>query len=271
MPLYQAIVLGLVQGVTEFLPISSTAHLILIPWLLGWRDPGLRFDVALHLGTFLAVAAYFRAELGRVFSRGIALFFRPAPSRDPDQKLALLLILGTIPAAVAGVLFEKEVEGALRSPAVVGFALLGVAFVLAAVDRASLGTRGIRGAGYGDAIAIGIAQAAALIPGVSRSGATIAMGLGVGLTREAAARFSFLLGVPTIAGGCIFKLKDLAHARGAVDWTSFLVGVFASAATGYLAIHWLLSYVRRSSFCAFVFYRIALGAIVLFLALGRRI
>lgn len=263
MPLHHAIILGIVQGLTEFLPISSTAHLILVRRFLGWPDPGLTFDVALHVGTFLAVAVYFRAELGRVVAGGLRTFHRPAPLADPDQRLAWMLVLGTIPAGLAGVLLEEKVETVFRSTAVIGVSLVVVALAITAAERLARRSRELEGAGYADAVVVGVAQAVALVPGVSRSGATIAMGLFCGLTRDGAARLAFLLGVPAIFGACVFKVKDVLEGAGGIEPLSFLAGIATSAIVGYASISGLLAYVRASSFAVFVIYRLALGAAVL--------
>lgn len=269
MALFQAIILGLIQGVTEFLPVSSTAHLILVPWLLGWEDPGLSFDVALHMGTFVAVAVYFRRDLGRIIAGGLRTFVRPAPLADPEQRLAWMLALAVIPGGVLGVLFEKKAEHDLRSPVIVGGAMAGFALVILLAEWLSKRNRALEAAGYADAAVIGAAQALALIPGVSRSGATIAAGLFRGLTRDAAARFSFLLGVPTIGGACALKVRAIIRGDVVFD-ASFAAGVATSAIVGYLCIGLLLAFIRRRSFGIFVVYRLLAGAAVIALALSGR-
>jgi undecaprenyl-diphosphatase len=270
MPLYQAIVLGIVQGLAEFLPVSSTAHLVIVPALLGWEDPGLSFDVALHFGTFVAVAVYFRRELARVIAGGLRTFVRPALRTDPDQRLAWMLVLATIPGGIAGFLFEKRVEEDFRAPALIGAAMAGFALVILWAEARSRRDRPLAAAGYLDALIIGCAQVLALVPGVSRSGSTIAAGLFRGLTRDAAARFSFLLGLTTIGGACALKVKDVVRGRVLLD-ASFFAGVATSALVGYAAIGLLLGYVRTRSFAVFVVYRLLAGGIVLYLALSGRI
>jgi len=256
MTVWVAVVLGIVQGITEFLPISSTAHLVLIPWFLGLKDPGQTFDVALHLGTLLAVVWYFRQDWWDLISR---------PGR-----MLMLVILGCIPAAVVGKLFEDRVEQ-LTYPGqhpwapllmVGGLVLAGV--LLWAADRFLRGMRSEGSLKAEEALGIGAAQAVALIPGVSRSGATITAGLAFRLKREAAARFSFLLSGPIIAGAVALKLVHVArHGIPHAEGTAFLVGTLASAVSGYLAIHFLLEYVKRHSLALFVWYRFAFAALIL--------
>ncbi len=268
MPLYQALILGIVQGLTEFLPVSSTAHLILVPWLFGWQDPGLAFDMALHVGTLLAVASYFRADLANVVRGALRTLRAPDLRGDPDQKLAWMLVLGTIPAAVVGLLFKRHIETTLRSPLVIAFALIGVGLWILLAEALAKRSRGLAAAGFLDALLVGCGQALAVIPGVSRSGATIAAGLAVGLTREAAARLSFLIGFPTIHAACALKLKDVLEAAPggpAFDWTAAAAGTAAAAISGYACIAGLLAFIQRRSFAVFVVYRIALGATLIYL------
>lgn len=251
-----AVLLGIVQGITEFLPISSTAHLVLIPWFFGLKDPGQAFDVALHLGTLLAVAWYFRQDW-------VDLVTRPG-------KMLTLVVLGCIPAAVVGKLFEDRVEQ-LTYPGqhpwapllmVGGLVLAGI--LLYAADRFLRGKRSEESLKAGEALGIGTAQAVALIPGVSRSGATITAGLAFGLKRESAARFSFLLSGPIIAGAVALKLVHVVrHGIPHGEGSAFLAGTLAAAVSGYLAIHFLLEYVKRHSLALFVWYRFAFAALIL--------
>src|SRR5712692_725518 len=272
MPLYQAIVLAVVQAVTEFLPISSTAHLILFPWLLGWKEPGLAFDVALHAGTLLAVAIYFLRTWIELALCGLGAHY-PADASDAEvqqnRRLFWYLVAGTIPAAVVGFLFEHAIEEHLRRPVPIAAAMIAVALLLwwaeaSARLRANLGQTTL-----GDALTIGTAQALALFPGVSRSGITITTGLFRGMTREAAARFSFLLATPLIAGAAAKELPKLikAHYAGTLDMpiSDLMLGVFVSALVGYVVIAFFLQYLQSRTLKVFIYYRILFGLAVLLL------
>lgn len=268
MDILQSVVLGIVQGITEFLPISSTAHLILTPLFLGWKDPGLTFDVALHVGTFLAVAAYFREDLGQMIRAGFTSLRRPNFAGDPYQRLAWLTVIGCVPAGVMGILFEDVIETTLRSPYVIAATLAGVALLLLLAEFVGKRERDVKHLTLRDALLIGIAQACALIPGVSRSGATMTMGMFSGLTREASARFSFLLGVPIIFASCLFKLRHLPSAG--LSSTEFLamgVGVTTAALTGYFVIKFLLAFLAKRSMMVFIVYRLFVGGLVAILAM----
>ena len=269
MSLLQAIVLGIVQGLTEFLPVSSTAHLILVPWLLGWPglEEGLAFDVALHAGTLVAVVAYFRAEIVVLARAALRLVLRPDLASDAEQRLALMIVLGTLPAVAAGLLFKDAVETTLRSPLVIAGSLVAVALLILIADARGRRERELAAGTLLDALAIGCAQAVALVPGVSRSGATIAAGLGCGLTREAAATFSFLLGLPAILGGIVVEGPKILEGSGTAGTGlgPCAAGAAAAAIVGYLAIRGLLALVAHRSFLPFVVYRIALGLAVLYL------
>lgn len=263
MSLFQAIVLAVVQGLTEFLPISSTAHLILVPWLFGWHDPGLAYDVALHAGTLVAVLAYFLRDW---LAMARALLFGSATGADQGQRRLLgLLILATVPGALAGYFLEDYAASVFRSPALVAAALMAVALLMWAADRRSQLTRGVGSVGLGDALLIGAAQAVAIVPGTSRSGITIAAGLCRDMTRESAARFSFLLATPIIAGATLLEGKEIL-AQGLPPGTAvrdFAVGFAVSALVGYAAIAFLLRYLQVRTLKIFVAYRLALGAIIL--------
>lgn len=254
MTIIQAVVLGAVQGATEFLPISSSAHLLLVPWLLGWPPHSLTFDVALHMGTLAAVLAVFWRD---VLDLAVAALRDRLSTRQ--GRLAWGIAAATVPAAAAGFLFDDFVEAHLRSPLIPAFTLatLGVALWLA--DRAAAHGRGEGQVGLVDLLWIGVAQALALVPGVSRSGITITAGLLRGLDRETAARISFLLSIPTIAGAGLLKLKDVAPAELGVP---FYAGVVAAAVAGYLVIRYMLDYLRRGTYAAFALYRVALAAVV---------
>lgn len=256
----EALILGIVQGLGEFLPISSSAHLVLTPWLFGWHDPGLAFDVALHLGTLVAVVAYFWRDWLNLALNGL----RGAKNRE--SRLFWCLAVATIPGALAGVALEHHAETTFRTPFLVGVMLIGMGIVLYIADHYGARARGIYQVGWRDALLIGISQAFAIIPGVSRSGATISAARFLGLEREAATRFSFLLSVPIIFGAGVFSLRDI----GISDLTfPFWVGVITSAVTGFAAIAFLLRFVIMRNFDIFVWYRGFLGLVVIFLALAR--
>jgi undecaprenyl-diphosphatase len=259
----EAVILGAVQGVTEFLPISSHAHLILIPWLFGWPDPGLTFDVALHLGTLVALLLYFRNDWIDLAISALRLL--KGETDDPDARVALYIIVGTIPAAIAGLLLEDFVHG-FSSPTVIATALIVLALFLRSAEhwgrrKTDLGTMTLA-----DAIAIGFAQALALIPGVSRSGVTITAGLFRGMTRLSAAQFSFLLSAPIIGGAVAKKMLDIAQdGLPPGQLLPFAAGIFMSAVFGFVSIAGLMRYLQTRSTFIFINYRIVLGILVLFL------
>ena len=278
MPLYQVIVLAIVQAVTEFLPISSTAHLILVPWLFGWKDPGLLFDIALHLGTLGAVLIYFGRSWVRLLFLAAGKRVLAPPPGDPDHeiyenpKLFWFLVAATFPAGLAGLLWKDAVETTLRGPVVIGVALIVVAGVLWRADRTGKFERGLDRLKLPEALAIGCAQAIALIPGTSRSGITIAAALFLGLRRQAAARFSFLLSSPIIAGASLKAAYDVWGQGGvpAELQTPFLVGILVSGVAGYAVIALFLKYLQHATMRVFVYYRVIFGIIVLALALFFR-
>jgi undecaprenyl-diphosphatase len=270
MPLYQAIVLAIVQAVTEFLPISSTAHLILVPWLLKWQHAGLTFDVALHAGSLVAVAIYFWREW---LAMGQALMGRQPANLGMgyDRKLFVYLVLATVPGGLGGVFLEDIIENVLRTPMVIGVALIVVAGLMAVGERLSTHLRSISDVTLRDALAIGFAQALALVPGVSRSGITMTAALLLGLTRTAAARFSFLLSTPVIAGAALKKGWDVWHTGLPADMIlPFVVGTAVSGFAAYLVIAWLLRYLATNTFRIFIVYRLALGVLVLALGWSLR-
>lgn len=263
MPLYQAIVLAIVQGLTEFLPVSSTAHLVLFPWLLGWNDPGLTFDVALHAGTLVAVAVYFR----RLWFRMVGAALGHGASTDTarlERRLFWFLVIGTIPGAIVGMLLERAVEEKFRQPWLIGMSLIVVGILMWAGDRAESHEKPLERTSLADSLWIGAAQAFAIVPGVSRSGATMTAGLFRGLTREASARFSFLLATPIITGAVLVKGFELRHTGLAADMRlPFVAGIVVSGLVGYLVIAFLMRYLAHRTFKIFVIYRVALGVIVL--------
>jgi undecaprenyl-diphosphatase len=273
MPLYQAIVLALVQAFTEFLPVSSTAHLTLFPWLLGWQDPGLAFDVALHAGTLVAVLLYFFKDWLTLALCGVGLKYPAnAPSEEVAQrkKLFWYMVIGTIPGGLLGALFERKIEDHFRTPYVIATSMIAVALVMWWADSKSRLTRPLEQSNVGDALTIGTAQALALCPGVSRSGITITAGLFRGFTREAATRFSFLLSTPLIAGAVVSHLPKLIklHKSGGLDLplSTLLISILVSGVVGYFVIAFFLRYLQTHTLKVFVFYRLLFGIIILVLA-----
>jgi undecaprenyl-diphosphatase len=269
--LLQAIVLGIVQGLTEFLPVSSSGHLLLGQYFLGLDQErfGLSFDVALHMGTLVAVVSYFWRDLLRMAFAFFRSFSHRDLANDADQRMAYLIIAATVPAAVIGFFLEGFFEGpAVRSPWVVvfNFVLIGVLFIVGEVVGKR--TRRASKLRFGEAVGIGFAQAAALVPGVSRSGATITLGLFLGLRREEAARFSFLMSVPIIAGAGSLKVGEvILQGMDAAQAVLFVVGLVTSAVVGYVTIRFLLNYLTNHSLRAFAFYRFGVAAVVAVLLL----
>ena len=261
MDILQAVILGLVQGVGEFLPISSSAHLVLTPWLFGWPDQGLAFDVALHLGTLVAVVAYFWRDIIEVVICGL---FQP---RSLDGRLFWYLVVASIPGAVFGYLLENQAETVFRSPLLIALTLTLMGIGLWLADRKGRKSRDMEDITLMDSIIVGISQALAIIPGVSRSGITMSTGLLTGMKRETAARFSFLMSVPIIAGAALLKVPDLKPA----DFNlAFILGVLTAAVVGFLAIRFLLQYLRHGSYLLFTWYRILLAALVVAVFFLRR-
>lgn len=272
MPISQAILLAIVQGITEFLPVSSSAHLALAPWLFGWKDQGLAYDIALHLGTLAAVLLYFARDWAQVFAQAFGINYSPDPELRLNRTMLWLLALGSVPVGVIGLLFEKQAETTLRNPLVIGTMLVVIGLVMWFADKAGRRERGIGSIGLVDAVAIGSAQALAIIPGTSRSGATISAGLFRGLDRHAAGRFSFLLSTPVTAAAGAKALYDLyKHGGVAPDMRApFYIGITVSAITGCIVIGLFLRFLRTNSLRPFIAYRIAFGIFVLGLALFVR-
>ena len=276
MSVLHAILLALVQALTEFLPVSSTAHLILFPWLLGWPDPGLAFDVALHAGTLLAVLLYFFKDWLTLAVCGLGGSYpATATSEEVGQKRRMFwyMVVGTIPAAIFGKLFHHQVEETLRTPKIVGISLVVIALLMWAADSLSGLTRKLEQSNWGDAISIGVAQAFALWPGVSRSGITITTGLFRKFTREAATRFSFLLSAPVIAGAVASELPKLIklHKAGGLElpMSTLVLSVLVSGIAGYFVIAFFIRFLQTRTLKVFVIYRLLLGIIVLALAFLR--
>ena len=260
MTIFQATILGIVQGLGEFLPISSSAHLIIVPWLFKFPDPGLTFDVALHFGTLIAVVLYFWKDWLEI----IALAFGLKQTQDSDRtknyskNTLWLLVVATIPGAIFGFLFEKQAETIFRSPLLIAGTLTLAGLILYWLDRTGEKNRGFGKISYRDALLIGISQAIAVIPGISRSGATISTGLALKLDRLSAARFSFLMSAPIILGATILKFHDLLRNFTVIEFAA----VLSSAIFGLLAIAGLLKFVERVSYKVFFWYRLALSIII---------
>jgi undecaprenyl-diphosphatase len=268
MSFFQAFILGVVQGLTEFLPISSSAHLVLVPWALGWPAHGVAFDAALHLGTLAALLLYFWRDWLDI-SRAFVLGITNSRARETfEYGLAWMLILGTVPAAVVGFLAQDYIESAVREPQTIAAVMVIFAIVLLVADRVGIQRRAMERFTLVDAVLIGIAQAIALVPGVSRSGITITAGLLLGFTRPAAARFSFLLSTPVTLAAGSFELVHLLRSGMEGDGLAILgVGILTSAVVGLCAISFLLHFLQRNSTDVFVWYRVAAGLCVFLIAL----
>jgi undecaprenyl-diphosphatase len=258
----QAVILGLVQGLGEFLPISSSAHLVLVPWLFNWEDPGLTFDIALHIGTLIAVVIYFWKDWLRLISKGLT------DARSREGRLFWYLVLATIPGAAIGLLLEKKAETIFRNPVLVAIMLITLGIVLYWVDRKSAKKIEAENISLKTSFLIGLSQALAIIPGVSRSGITMTTGLFLGLTREGAARFSFLLSAPIIFGAAVIKMPHII-ANPSIINTPFIVGMIVSCIVGLASIGFLLRYLQTKTFLPFVLYRFILGAVVIVIAFFR--
>jgi undecaprenyl-diphosphatase len=271
--LVQAIVLGIVQGLTEFLPVSSSGHLIVVPFLLGWHDPfidSLAFSVMLHIATLLALLLYFRDDWLRLIPAGLAAIRDRSLREDPNRRLAWLLAVATIPAVIVGVVLNDPIENAFRRPELVAVTLVIGAALLFVADRLGARNRGLETISFPLALGIGAAQALALVPGVSRSGISISAGLFAGLDRESAARFAFLMATPITAGAGLWELRKVLTGEAGVDlpMVPLLAGMFAALIAGLLAITVLLRYLRTHGLTVFVVYRLALAAVVVVAWLG---
>jgi len=270
---FQALVIGIVQGLTEFLPISSSGHLILVPYLLGWTDPfinSLAFSVMLHMGTLAALLAYFWRDWARLVPAGLAAVRDRSFRGNADRRLAWLLAATLPPAVVLGVLLSAFFEEKVRQPMLVAAMLVVGATILWLADRLGRRSDGIERLGFAGAIGIGCAQALALVPGISRSGISISAGLALGLTREAATRFSFLMATPVVAGAGIFELKKLLAGEVASDVNggAIVIGFVTAVVSGLAAIHVLLRFVRSHPMTVFVAYRLLLAAVVVIVVLA---
>jgi len=260
----QILVLAIVQGLTEFLPISSSGHLILSPYLFGFEDQGLAFDVAVHLGSLAAVLGYFRKDVWRI-ANGWLRSLSPGRTSSNESRLGWAIIVGTIPVVIAGLLLKSLIEGELRAPWVIAATTVIFGLLLGWVDLRASRERELEQITIRDALIIGTSQVLALIPGTSRSGITMTTGLWLGLSRAATSRFSFLLSIPTILASSALVTRDLIQADTAVDWSALGLGVLLSGITAYLAIFFFLRFIERIGMWPFVVYRLLLGAAIILL------
>jgi len=267
----QAIVLGLVQGLGEFLPISSSAHLIIVPWLFGWGDQGVSFDVALHLGTSLAIISYFFKDWLEIF-KGSALYTfkkNTSPENKSHRNILIYLIIATIPGAIIGLLLESIIETKFRQPLLIAFNMVLLGTLMGIADKRFSGKKTFSDLKLIDSLVMGFSQSIALVPGVSRSGVTMTTGLFLGMDRTTVARFSFLMATPITLGACVLKLPHLFSNGGVTG--PLVVGIIVSAITGFLSIKYLLSFIRKYSFRIFVYYRYVFAFIVVLIYLIRMI
>jgi undecaprenyl-diphosphatase len=261
----QALVLGLVQGLTEFIPVSSTAHLRLVPHFLGWGDPGAAFSAVIQLGSLLAVFTYFAADIWRLLLAALSSLRHLNPNHSPDARLAWAIVAGTLPISALGLAFKDFIEGDARQLTIIAIALIALALLLLLAERVGRRTRFMHELGFWQVQFIGLCQALALVPGCSRSGSTIMGGLFLGLRREEAARFSFLLGLPAIgAAGALEFIELLKDGLGEAGLLNLGVGIIAAALSSYLAIGFLLRFLQRHGTHWFAYYRILLGLFILY-------
>lgn len=261
----QAVVLGLIQGLTEFLPISSSAHLRIYPELFGWGDPGAAFTAVIQIGTEVAVLMFFRKDIWRIGRAWLLSLYKPEYRGHLDSRMGWFIIVGSVPIVVLGIALKDIIEDDFRSLWLIGTTLIVLGLVLGVADRLGGTDKSIRQISLRDATLMGLAQALALIPGVSRSGATLSMGRLLGYDREAATRYAFLLAIPAVIGAGIFELKDIPDGENLYGWGPTIVATVVAFVVGYAAIAWLLRYVTTRSYAPFVLYRVVLGAATLIL------
>lgn len=261
----QAIVLGLIQGLTEFLPISSSAHLRIYPELVGWGDPGAAFTAVIQIGTEVAVLLFFWRDIWRIATTWLQSLWKPELRGKLDARMGWFIIIGSLPIVVLGVALKDVIESNFRSLWIIGTTLIVLGVILGVADRLGLTDKVLKDLSLGDAILMGAAQALALIPGVSRSGATISMGRALGYERETATRYAFLLAIPAVVGAGVFELKDVPGSDNPYGWGPTILATIVSFVVGYAAIAWLLRYVATRSYTPFVLYRVVLGAATLLL------
>jgi undecaprenyl-diphosphatase len=256
----QAVVLGIIQGLTEFLPISSSAHLRILPEVFGWGDPGAAFTAVIQIGTELAVLIFFWRDIWRIATTWVKSLFRPEYRGQLDARMGWFIILGSLPIVVLGIALKDVIEEDFRSLWIIGTMLIVMGIVLGIADRVGGTEKTLKQLSLRDAVLMGLAQALALIPGVSRSGATLSMGRFLGYERETATRYAFLLAIPAVIGAGVFELKDVPNGDNLYGWGPTIVATIVSFVVGYAAIAWLLRFVSTHSFTPFVIYRIVLGA-----------
>jgi undecaprenyl-diphosphatase len=261
----QAVFLGILQGLTEFLPISSSAHLRIFPDLFGWRDPGASFTAVIQIGTEVAVLLFFRREIWRIISTWTRSLVRPALRSELDARLGWYVIIGTIPIGILGVVFKDDIKTGARNLWLIAVMLVVMGLVLGLAEKVGTYARPLDRLTTKDAVLCGLAQSAALVPGVSRSGATISMGLALGQEREAATRFAFLMAIPAVVAAGLFQLKDISEGDSPYSGAQTALATVVSFAVGYAAIAWLLRYVSTHSYLPFVIYRVALGVLLMVL------
>ena len=262
----EAIVLGLVQGITEFLPISSSAHIFVVSQLLGWQDPGAAFTAVSQIGTEFAVIVFFRRDIARIISAWAQSLFKPALRSGIDARMGWYIIVGTIPIAVIGLIFSHQIETAARNLWLVSGTLIGFGIILGVADALGRHRLALANLNAKDGILFGLGQALALIPGVSRSGATISTGLALGYTREAAARYAFLLAIPAVVASGLYEATKIGSDP-TVEWGPTILATVIAFVTGFAVIAWLLRWVSTRSYLPFVIYRIALGLLLIILLL----
>jgi undecaprenyl-diphosphatase len=261
----RAVILGVIQGLTEFLPISSSAHLAIFPKFFGWDDPGAAYTAVIQIGTEVAVVLYFWRDIWTIGSGWVRGVFSRAAREEPEWRRGWFIIVGSLPIVIIGVALEDLIDREFRNLWVIGTTLVVLGIVLGIAERVGRKTAPIDDLTWPHAVLFGLAQAAAVVPGVSRSGATISMGLFLGYDREAATRYAFLLAIPAVVGAGVYKLKDIPGGENAYGTMPTVVGTLVSFAVGLAVIHWLLRYVSTRSYMPFVVYRIGLGGLVLVL------
>lgn len=260
MNIFQAIIYGIIQGITEFLPVSSTAHLTLLPWIAGWKDPGVSFDVALHIGTAAAVILFFIKDWVRIIKAG---FSSP---HSKDGKLFWFVVLATIPGGIAGVILDKYMSN-IRNPLLIGIMLIIMGIFLYAADKLGKNDTTLENMTARKSLAVGLAQVLAVIPGVSRSGITMTVGRFAGITRESAAKFTFLMSAPIILADALYHAKDMVSSQ--IDTIPFIAAILTSAIVGALSIKFLLNYLKNKGFTVFTIYRFAFGAFIILMFVFR--
>ncbi|MEW2503127.1 MULTISPECIES: undecaprenyl-diphosphate phosphatase [unclassified Amycolatopsis] len=265
---FEALVLGLVQGLTEFLPISSSAHLRIVAALVGWDDPGAAFTAVTQIGTELAVILYFGKKIGRILQAWFFSLYRRSWRRDPDARLGWLIIVGSIPIVVLGLLLQDQIDEAFRDLRITASTLIVFGVILLIADRVGSQRRTLDHLTVPHGLGFGFAQALALIPGVSRSGGTTSAGLLMGYTRADAAEYSFLLALPAVFGSGLYKLTDIGKNGETAQWGPTILATLVAFGVGYVVIAWLMSYIKRKSFVPFVIYRIVLGLLLFGLIIG---